>query len=233
MTDNIAPPALGSIEGGLVVSVQARAGSPLRSSPIIAALTEAILEARPAGLRLNGSDDIRAARALTDLPIIGLHKVHNGVRNIITPEIALALGLAEAGADIIAVDATAEVLGDDFSILARVASETGLPVMADVSTLDEGLRAWDAGVVVVGTTLSGYTPESASAGSGPDLELVSRLADHGVRVIGEGRYRSREDVRSAFDRGAYSVVVGGAITDPAAIAAGLVAESPRSRMMAT
>ncbi|MBN9152203.1 MAG: putative N-acetylmannosamine-6-phosphate 2-epimerase [Cryobacterium sp.] len=227
MIDGISSSVIDLLEGGLVVSVQARAGSPLRSTPIIVAMSEAILESQPAGLRLNGPEDIRAVRLLTDLPIIGLHKVTSDRRNVITPSLALAAGLAEAGADIIALDATTEVLGENFSLIATVARETGLPVMADVSTLEEGRRAWETGAALVGTTLSGYTPESGSFDGGPDLDLVSRLADAGVRVVAEGRYRTLSEVSSAFDLGAFSVVVGGAISDPSAIAARFIGASPR------
>lgn len=214
------------MRGGVVVSVQASDGSPLRSTPVISAMTAAVLRGQPAGLRINGPEDIRAVRSLTQLPIIGLHKVHNGIRNIITPNLSLAVGLAEAGADIIAVDATREVLGSDFSFLERVANETGRPVMADISTLEEARRAWDLGVGVVSTTLSGYTPESVSPDGGPDLELVTKIAEQGMTVIGEGRYRTLAQVASGFERGALAIVVGGAISDPGSITASFVTVSP-------
>jgi N-acylglucosamine-6-phosphate 2-epimerase len=222
---------LKELAGGLIVSVQAKQGSPLCSTPIIAAIAAAVLEGQPAGLRINGPDHVRAVRELTQLPIIGLHKVHVGARNIITAQMSHALGLAEAGADIIAVDATNEVLGEDFSYLTRVMEETGLPVMADVSTFDEGLRAWDVGAMLVSTTLSGYTPESRSASSGPDLVLVSELTRRSVRVTAEGRYRSPEDIDAAFALGAFAVIVGGAITDPGSITSSYVKVSPRSRVL--
>jgi N-acylglucosamine-6-phosphate 2-epimerase len=221
---------LEAIDGGLIVSVQAKDGSPLRSTPIIVALTAAVLEGKPAGLRINGPDDIRGVRALTTLPIIGLHKLHSGRRNIITPKMSQAVALAEAGADIIAIDATREVLGDDFSYLTHVLEETGCPVMADVSTIEEGRRAWEAGASIVSTTLSGYTPNSATVAQGPDLALVSELASRDIRVTAEGRYRKREDIASAFARGAFAVIVGGAITDPASITASFVDVSPRSHL---
>lgn len=220
---------LDALSGGLIVSVQAKQDSPLRNTSIIAAITAAVLEGKPAGLRINGPDHIRAVRNLTKIPIVGLHKVHTGRRNIITAQLSHAVGLAEAGADIIAIDATHEVLGSDFSYLRRVIDETGRLIMADVSTLDEGLRAWEAGASIVSTTLSGYTPESLSTKLGPDLALVSELARNNVRVTAEGRYRSQDDVKSAFELGAFAVIVGGAITDPASITASFVTASPRYR----
>lgn len=216
--------------GRLVASVQASAGSPVRDTAVIAALAESALIGGASGLRVNGPEDIRRVRALTTAPIIGLHKVHDGTRNVITPEVSLALGLADAGADIIAVDATAEVLGDDFGLLRRIAEATGRPVMADVSTFEEGVRAWEAGAAVVGTTLSGYTPHSADRpGPGPDIRLVEELAAAGIPTVAEGRYQTPTQVRAAFDAGASTVVVGGAITDPIAITRRFVEVTPAVR----
>lgn len=216
------------LRGSLVASVQASAGTPARDTHVIGALAESALLGGASGLRLNGPDDLRRVRPVADVPLIGLHKVWNGVRNVITPEVALAEGLAAAGADVIAVDATAEQLGRDFTLLGRIALATGLPVMADVSTLDEGRRAWGEGAAVVGTTLSGYTPHSPRQ-DGPDLALVGALAAAGIPTIAEGRYQTPEQVRAAFDAGALAVVVGGAITDPIALTRRFVAATPKAR----
>lgn len=218
---------LDQLSGTLIVSCQAEQGSPLRSVDAMVFMARAALAGGAAGLRANGSDDIRAIRATTDVPLIGLHKVSGPRRNIITPELAQAVLLAEAGADLIAIDATDEVLGSSFSYLTEVMEKTGRGIMADVSTLEEGIRATDAGAAVVGTTLSGYTPYSRSEADRPDLDLVERLADRGLRVIAEGRYRTAAEVEQAFSAGAFAVVVGGAITDPVAITARFAAVAPR------
>jgi len=205
--------ALDLIAGGLVVSCQAPRRSPLREPAWIARVAQAAELGGAAGLRVNGPDDIAAVHALTSLPVIGLHKVTGVHREIITPTLELAARLLEAGAVIIAVDATHEVVGDNLTLLSEIRG-LGVQVMADVSTLDEGQRAWDLGVDAVGTTLSGYTLATGPCPDEPDLALVEALAARGVRVIAEGRYRNPLQVRAALDLGAHSVVVGGAITDP-------------------
>ncbi|PFG29953.1 N-acetylmannosamine-6-phosphate 2-epimerase [Paramicrobacterium agarici] len=205
---------IAQLKHGFIASVQADEGSPLRDSRLIAALAHATVLGGANGLRINSPADIRAVREITDLPVIGLHKQHNGTRDVITPLVEHALELAQAGADIVAVDASREIRGGDLSIIGAVRDLTGLPVMADVSTLDEGLRAWDAGAALVGTTLSGYTPYTRADPEHPDFALVEQLAARGVRVIAEGRLRSPADVVRVLDLGAYAAVVGRALTDP-------------------
>ena len=75
-------------------------------------------------------------------------------------------------------------------------------------------KAEELGVDCVSTTLSGYTKYSTQ-GDGPDLELIKRLSkDLKIPVIGEGKINTPEELRQAFECGAYSCVVGGAITRP-------------------
>lgn len=219
---------LSSITGGLVVSCQASSGSPMRDTPTIARLAASALQGGAVALRVNGMDDVTAVRALTAVPIIGLDKRMGPRRNIITHTDEQVVALAEAGADIVAVDATDEVAGDVGTRVSAAVAVGSSPIMADVSTLDEGLRAWEAGAAFVGTTLSGYTPYSRADPS-PDIALVERLASRGVRVLAEGRFQTPADVARAFDAGALAVVVGGAITDPVAITRRFAAAAPRSR----
>lgn len=221
------------IGGALVVSCQASAGHPLRDPDIIGLLAECAQLAGAAGLRINGTEDIRAARRRTDLPIIGLYKVRDsGPRDFITPGIEYAEQLAAAGAQMIAVEVTDDVPGDPLALVKQIRADLDLPVMADVSTLEEGRRAWDAGADVVGTTLSGYTSTSRTTGPIPDIALVHDLAALGIRTVAEGRYSTPEHVRDAYAAGAWSIVIGTAITDPVAIARQLVHATPSARQLA-
>ncbi|WRS30654.1 N-acetylmannosamine-6-phosphate 2-epimerase [Actinomycetaceae bacterium MB13-C1-2] len=221
------PDVIEKLAGGLVVSCQALDGSPMRDSYVMAKVAEAALMGGAVGLRVNGPEDIRAIRKVSEAPVIGLYKTMGKNRLIITPDFKKAAALVEAGASIVAVDATNEVLGEDFSLISRIRRELGVPVMADVSTVEEGIRAADAGADMVGSTLSGYTPETRPTPDLPDLGLVHVLAERGIRVVAEGRYRTPEQMSRAFQAGAYSVVIGGAITDPLKTSAIFVAATPR------
>lgn len=218
-----------AMRGGLVVSCQAPTGSPLRDPAITAVIARAVLLGGAVGLRVNGPDDVAAVRAVTDVPVIGLHKVEGGPRPFITPTPDLACGLVAAGADIVAADASAQVHGTRLEGFGAVVAAVDVPVMADVSTLEEGLRAAELGAAYIGTTLSGYTPESTPAPDGPDLELVAALAAQGLTVVAEGRIRTPEAVAAAFAAGATAVVVGGAITDPLLTARRFAAATPQAQ----
>ncbi|MFI6927082.1 N-acetylmannosamine-6-phosphate 2-epimerase [Nonomuraea spiralis] len=219
-----------AIEGGLVVSCQAPEGHPLRDPRAIVLLARCAELGGAAGLRVNGPEDVRAVKAVTDLPLIGLAKVPRPhARPLITPSFALCEELVRAGADLVALEVTAESepsAGDLPGLVERVRRELGVPVMADVSTAEEGVRAWERGAALVSTTLSGYTPYTLASGPEPDLGLVGELAALGIRTVAEGRLRTPGHVAEAFAQGAWSVVIGGAITDPLAITRHLTASTP-------
>jgi len=211
-------PAIDQIRGGLVVSCQAPSGHPLRDCGIIARLAQCAQLGGAVGLRINGPDDIRATLGRVTLPIIGLNKTSGSLgRDIITPGFDFAEPLAHAGAQVIAIEVTDDVSPGQLHLIAAIHERLDRPVMADVDTLEHGLAAWDAGADLVGTTMSGYTVATRSNCNTPDLNLVAALASHGVRTIAEGRYATNDQVSSAFDVGAWAVVIGTAITNPVAI----------------
>jgi N-acylglucosamine-6-phosphate 2-epimerase len=221
------------LRGGLIVSCQAPQGSPLDDPRMISVLALTAAEGGAVGVRLNGPGHVAAVRRLTGLPIIGIDKVETaGSEVYITPTFAAARGLAESGADLIALDATrrrrpgGELLGE---LIRRVRGDLGLPVMADVATEEEGREAAESGADIIATTLCGYTAETSGAAL-PALDLVERLASRlGVPVICEGGVASPEQLRRAFDCGAFAVVVGTAITGVGRLVRQFAAAAPRAR----
>jgi len=219
------------IEGGLIVSCQAPSHSPLAVPEIIAALARTAERNGAIGVRIDSPEHIRAVRQTVVVPILGIYKIVSASSEVyITPTFSAAEEIAAAGADVIAIDATwrrrpnGESLAE---IVSRIKNELRLPVMADVSTLEEGLNAVEIlEVDLVGTTLSGYTEATRNL-TKPDFELVEKLAEKiAVPVICEGRLRSADDVRRAFDCGAFAVVVGGAITGIDALVEQFVSATP-------
>jgi len=221
-----------SWRGGLIVSCQAPANSPLNKPETIAAFAETAAVGGAVGVRIDAPENIRAVRKRVNVPVLGIYKmVFNSSDVYITPTFAAAREIVEAGADIIALDATrrARPGGETLeTLVARVRAELKQPVMADVSLFDEGLYAAEMlGVDLISTTLSGYTAETKSLFE-PDFELVERLAKKlTLPIVCEGRLRSTDDVRRAFDCGAFAVVVGGAITGIDSLVQKFVGATPR------
>jgi N-acylglucosamine-6-phosphate 2-epimerase len=209
------------MRGGLVVSVQAAPGSPLASPETMTAIARAAELGGAAGIRAEGPADVRAIRDAVAVPVIGLLKRDvPGSPVRITPSLDDARAVADAGADVVAVDATLRPRDGGMTtrdFIAALARELDPPLLADVDSLEAGLAARAAGADAVATTLSGYTGDGPVPDK-PDLELVERLArELDCPLLAEGRYSTPDDVRAAFDAGAFAVVVGTAITDPLAL----------------
>lgn len=210
------PPLPRPLPAGVIVSCQARADNPLHGPQFMRAMALAAQQAGAGALRVNGPGDIRAVRDATDLPIIGIHKVFGTPYDVyITPDFGAARLAALAGADVVAIDATRRPRPVPVTDLIRfIQQDLGLRVMADVSTLEEGLEAAALGADYVATTLSGYTDDSPRP-RGPDFGLIRALvAELSVPVIAEGRIQDERDLADTREAGAYAAVVGTAITNP-------------------
>jgi N-acylglucosamine-6-phosphate 2-epimerase len=223
MTTSTTFPA--SLRNKLIVSCQALPGDPLDHVDTLRRIAVSVLRGGAAGLRANGAEYIAAFRKETALPIIGISKDFKDGAPLITSDFAAALALAQAGADIIGMDCTASrpALMEPWpQLLSRIQIELAKSVLADIATLDEALAAEQAGADAVATTMFGYTPETAGNRS-VNWSLVEQLARSlQVPVIVEGHIRQPEELRRAFDAGAFAVVVGAAITQPEAITARFV-----------
>ncbi len=201
----------------LVVSCQALEGEPLHGADIMAKMSIAALQGGASGIRANGIRDIQAIRNVVELPIIGLlKKQYKNSEIFITPTIEDALAVSEAGADIVAIDATNRTRPDGYTLkdTINILKDKGVVVMADISTVEEGEIAALYGADYISTTLSGYTPYSRQLEL-PDIELVEQLSERlDCPVVAEGRISCPEQAVAALQAGAHFVVVGGAITRP-------------------
>lgn len=209
------------IRGGLVVSCQAPPEDPLSGPEVMALMARSAELAGAVAVRAEGPEDVLAARGVVDLPVIGLWK--DGSDGVyITPTLEHAAAVTKAGADVVAVDGTDRQRPDGRSLeelVGAIHDTLNRPVLADVSTLQEGISAARAGADMIATTLSGYTPYTGGGHTGPDLGLVSTLSTKlDVPVIAEGRIWTPEQAGEALRRGAWAVTVGTAITRPRLIA---------------
>jgi N-acylglucosamine-6-phosphate 2-epimerase len=200
---------------GLVISCQAPIESPLHEPPMIAAMALAATRQGAAGVRIDTPAHILAVRQRVSRPIIGLWKQSiPGFEVYITPQFHHAQTIAQAGADLIAIDATLRDRpgGETVASLIEQIHALGKPVMADVDTLESAVAAVDAGADLVGTTLYGYTAQTQHL-TPPGFDLLQQLVETlKVPIICEGGVASATMAQQAIALGAHSVVVGTAIT---------------------
>ncbi len=208
---------LASLQNRLVISCQAPADSPLHEPAMIAAIAQACVNQGAAGIRIDSPAHIKAVRAkLADIPLIGLWKrVFSDSEVYITPRIEEAIAVAEAGADIVAIDATTRPRPDGQTLtdlIQAIHAQTGKLVMADLDSYESAIAAVDAGADILGTTLYGYTKDTEHL-SPPGFDLLQQLANHfDLPIICEGGIATPAMMTKAFGLGADCVVVGTAIT---------------------
>lgn len=212
---------LNKLKNKIIVSVQAMPDEPLYKEDCINAMMQSVITAGASGLRVAGARDVRNAKKLFDIPVIGITKPNKLPENwkevvYITPNIKDAEELIDAGADIIAFDGTLRKrTQSSLKELISVIKSSNRLAMADIATFAEGLNCEKLGVDLISTTLSGYTKESESDSEEPDFELLDKLVKNvNIPVILEGRIWEPDQVKKAFELGAHSVVIGSAITRP-------------------
>ena len=213
------------LRGNLIVSCQASETSPFRDPACMARFARAAVDGGARGIRADGPDNIRAIRQAVAVPIIGIWKVMQADGEIlITPSLEGARKLVEAGADLIALDCSAR--GQRYGALERIRQireGLGVSVLADIATVDEAVKATAAGADAVLSTLRGYTSETRNV-AGFEPEFIAELAAAvDVPVIAEGHIQTAEEIRAAMNAGAFSIIIGTAITRPEVVTQRLVA----------
>ncbi len=210
-----------NLKGKLIVSCQALPHEPLHSSFIMGRMALAAKEGGACGIRANTKEDIMEIGHNVDLPIIGIVKRdYENCKVYITPTMKEVDELMEVKPEIIALDATGRlrpggVSLDDFFRQIKEKYPKQL-WMADCSTVEEALHADELGFDFIGTTMVGYTEESEGDRIEEDdfriLREIIAKAKH--KVIAEGNVNTPQKVKRVIELGAYSVVVGSAITRP-------------------
>lgn len=216
-----------SLKDGLIVSCQAVPSEPHYMPGITTMFAECAKWAGAKGLRVNSPEDIRAIKEKVDLPIIGIWKIDRNIKDVyLTPNLEAAKAVWEAGAEIIAVQATNHYRDDG-----KLAYETikeikeNIPealIFADVSTAQDAKIAAEYGADFVAPTLYGYTKaghfDKLDIKDAPDFYLLRDIIDAvkgtNAKVIMEGKVSTPEIAVQCLYMGAYAVVVGNAITRP-------------------
>ncbi len=216
------------LRGGLIVSVQAEADSPLNEPASIAALCRVAVANGAVGVRVEGLARLGSVRRAVAVPVVGIVKrTYEGFAPYITPGEREIAEVVAAGAEIVAFDATGRARPDGRDVASVVAAihARGRLAMADCAEPADVRRAAAAGADAVATTLCGYTDPTRGTPL-PALELARECAASGAFAICEGGVATPQDVAAAFAAGAAAVVVGTAITNLDALVRRFAAAAP-------
>ena len=204
-------------KGGLIVSCQAPAGTPIDDPAFIRAQALTVEIAGASAIRAEGIENVKAVCASVKIPVIGLVKAYSDSSEVyITPRVEDVVNLAKAGASIVAVDATQRTRWngqslEEFFIEAKKATDIAL--LADIDSVENAQIAANLGFDAVATTLHGYT-DKPSMGL-PNLNLISEVSKAiDIPIIAEGGFATPEAFKQALHNGAWAVCVGTAITNP-------------------
>ncbi|MCB0713935.1 MAG: putative N-acetylmannosamine-6-phosphate 2-epimerase [Ignavibacteriae bacterium] len=213
----------GMIHRGVVVSCQLDPNEPLHWPSHCALFAQSAMLGGAVGIRAEGLDNIKEIRATVRLPIIGcIRGNYDDDLPLVTPDMAAVDNLYRVGVDVIAIDATSRqrpgtiIDGTRFLGDMRKRYPAHL-LLADISSVEEGIKAVEAGADALSTVLFGRTPETMELAASPEdhLELLHKLASAiNQPVFAEGFIWNTADAEAALNAGAYGVIVGGAITRP-------------------
>ncbi len=208
---------LRQLKNGLIVSCQPDENGLFSDVNFIVEFARASEQGGAVGIRTEGYENIKAVKEKVNIPVIGLIKAKypNG-DVLITPDFNAVEKIIEAGADIVAIDVTGREGRYEFFKMVRNEFKDVI-FLADISTFEEGVKAFELGADMIATTLSGYTSHTKNSFKKyePDFGLVEQLVKNlSIPVIAEGRIWTVEQAKKMFEIGAYAVVVGSAITRP-------------------
>lgn len=207
------------LKNKLIVSCQAEGNSPFNSADGVTLMAKAAKLGGAEGIRSEGLEKTKNIIEEVQLPTIGLikSKFEDGYVRI-TGTFKDVEDLVSIECTIIAIDGTfrrrENLTGPEF--LKSVKQKFNCLIMADISTVDDGIACFQAGADCLSTTLSGYTPETEKLKTdNPDYNLIKELAQKvSIPVFAEGRINSPKNASEAIKQGAWGVIAGTAITRP-------------------
>ncbi|PSU99978.1 N-acetylmannosamine-6-phosphate 2-epimerase [Photobacterium kishitanii] len=212
---------LSIVKGNLIVSCQALEDEPLHSSFIMGRMALAAKQGGASAIRANSAEDIAEIKHVTQLPVIGiLKRDYDGSSIYITATMKEVDELMAASPEMIALDASLALRPDGMTLSEMVSvirqRYPSVLLMADIATLEEALTAQELGFDCVSTTLHGYTTETKGMKLYHDdfsflRDVIKAIS---IPVIAEGNVGTPAQARRCLELGAYSIVVGGAITRP-------------------
>lgn len=208
------------LKHGHIVSCQSEGDDPFNHPDLMTKFAQSGQMGGAVGIRSEGKENIKAIRAAVELPLIGIidGQFENGWI-CVTPDFSDIDTIIDAGADIVALDVTPRKRPngmDGVEFFNDVRNRYDVPLIADISTFEEGIRAAEMGADAIATTLSGYTEYTQKyLTDEPDFQLIEELSRAvKIPVIAQGRIWTPHHAKEALMRGAFCAVAGTAITRP-------------------
>jgi N-acylglucosamine-6-phosphate 2-epimerase len=216
VSQTLASPFL-AVKNGLIVSCQVPDDTAINTPEFIAAQALTVIQAGAVAIRAQGITNVRAIGKVVDVPIIGLVKRFDDSSPVyITPSVSDVLELENAGATIVAIDATGRLRTGGQTLaefISQIRLESNVLLLADVDSVESAIEAEELGCDAVATTLSGYTDIPVTGL--PNIDLIKEISKYvKIPIIAEGGFNRPESVSEAFAAGAMSVCIGTAITNP-------------------
>ena len=227
MTRKTKQEIINSLYHGLIVSCQAVPGEPHYMPGVTSMFADCAEWAGAKGLRVNSPEDICTIKKKVNLPIIGIWKIDRNIKDVyLTPSLAAAQAVWNAGAEIIALQATNHYRDDgviSYETIREVKEHIPEAIIfADVATAHDAHIAASYGADFIAPTLYGYTKagcfDKMEIKDSPDFyllrDILDAVKDTNSKVIMEGKVATPEMAIQCLYMGAWAVVVGNAITRP-------------------
>jgi N-acylglucosamine-6-phosphate 2-epimerase len=200
----------------LIVSCQAANGLPFSDDFVIEKMIDSVVLAGVRGVRVNGPLAIKYAKE-RGLFVIGILRVYENDLKKITPNVISAEVCINAGADVVAIEATGSLHTEE-SLRELVVGirkiKNDICIMADIGTQSEADRAVHCGVDMVATTFLDTYMADAYVWEEHVSFIKIMLEKLHIPIICEGGVTEPWQVSEVITTGAHAVVVGKAITDP-------------------
>lgn len=166
---------------GLIVSLTPSPQSPWQHTQDVVRLAAAAQAGGAVAVKVDGPDAVRAVkRSVPGLPVlaVSIDGSHGGAVRI-TPTVRHAAALAEAGADVVELEADSAARrhdGQDLAELIASFAALGRPVKAGVAGVEDARTAVAAGAAMVSSSTMGYpaAPTPAPCPTSPSSPPSSR-----------------------------------------------------------
>ena len=212
------------LKGGIVAVLETWSTPQHRDPEFLVPMAQLVEQGGASAILVDSVPGLAAIRHAIAIPIIAADRNRDaGDRVIFTPSIESASVLVKTGARIVVVTATSghRPAGDDLVSIVEVIHAGRALAFGLIDTAADLAGAFEAGFDAIGT----WQPRDDVE---PDLALQRWLVRHSaVPVFGGGTLWSPNDARDSLEAGAAFVMVGEAITNPAAIAARFVIAAQR------